>query len=62
MSILLWLRALRHLNFYNWNARYEGHMELICIDLKDLKFLELGMLIRVTYVNRQTGKITFKHT
>lgn len=60
MRTILWLRALRHLNWFNWNYAAPGSLGFVIQSIKDLGRIELNQAWSVTSVNRVTGKITMK--
>lgn len=57
MIILLFLRALRYLNFYNWDYDHISSTAFVLKDLEELKNIDLGQVYKITCVNRTTGQI-----
>lgn len=62
MKLLLWLRALRAWNFYNWDSEVARKDDIVVIqDLPDLDDFNVGQMFMITSVNRTTGRITVQH-
>lgn len=58
MRFLLWLRALRNWNFYNWNGPLERKSYgLVLEDLFEQAEFNIGQSYQITSVNRTTGRI-----
>jgi len=61
MKLLLWLRALRKYNFYNWNSPIGmKNYSLVLEDLRDHEDFYVGQSLIVMSINRTTGRIEFK--
>lgn len=60
MTVLLWLRAARFLNWYNWNSAKLGSTSYVVQNTDDLRLIELGQCWVVTSVHRTTGKVTMQ--
>lgn len=61
MKVLIWLRALKAFNFFNWNKQLlTDEFSLIIDDLSNHPEFNLGRIMIITSVNRTTGRITCK--
>lgn len=60
MRLLFWLRALWGFNFFNWDRGIDFGDYEVAVNLRDLKYFNIGQQYTITSVNRTTGKLTLK--
>lgn len=58
MMLLMWLRALLDMNFYNWNCPLKRNSYgVVLIHLQEHPDFNVGQKYEITAVNRTTGRI-----
>lgn len=63
MTILLFIRKLLKLNFYENPGTPKNDLEFVAVNLKDLEDFNIGVIdTYITSVNRTTGKITISRS
>lgn len=61
MRVLLWIRALLKLNFYNWNRRARlDDYDVVLLVRADVSDFEVGQTWQIVAVHRATGKLEIR--